>query len=185
VSKAFALLFGIFGIFGILQFNILLMLIAFFVYFTAQGELLFLVSKGLLKGLHVGEVALRVDPVDASATLQEVAARMMKARQVLLPVRMRSGAAAIVSMGDLKRVDREHWRILPVQDVVRPSAKTLESTDLISTVLPEILHAANNALPVTQDGKIIGLITYPEISSVLQVRSLDEQSFVEDERKAG
>lgn len=181
ISQVFA---WIFGILGFLQFNFLLMLIAFFIYATAQSELTFLLSKGMLQGIRVGEVAVRIQPLDERASIKDAVTLMLRTRQTALPVDTLSSSPALVTLESVKRVDRALWPTLPVREAMEEAPKTMEVNDLISQALPEIATAPGQTLPVLDQRRLIGILRYTDLAAILKFRSLEEPSLIEKEKAA-
>ena len=169
ISKGFAWALGILGLVG---FNILLMLIAFFIYSAAQSELFFLLSRGVLKGLRTGEVALRVDPVPERESLLQAAERMLASRTSVLPVKTESGGYGLVTLSQIRRVPREYWEVTLIRDVMERVTRVLNVNDPMSEVLPSLVEAVSGTLPVVEKGSIIGVLRYSDVSEILQFRSL-------------
>jgi Zn-dependent protease len=177
VSKVFAVLLGLMGFISI---NLLLMFIAFFIYATAQRELFFLLSKGLLQSTRVGEVAIQVDPLQETASLGLAARQMIVAKTTALPVLTSAGAPAVVTLAQIKRVPRELWGATSVRDIMSQVTRTLVESEAIGPLLPELASAPGGALPVQREGKLTGVVLYGQLAQLLELRSLEEPA---DERK--
>jgi Zn-dependent protease/predicted transcriptional regulator len=172
ISKGFA---WFLGIVGLVQFNFILMLIAFFIYFTAKTELFLQNSKKLLEGVNVEEATVISDPIDSNSTLKAVAERMTNDRQSILAVRFSPGSASIISLQDLKRVDQNQWEKMKVNDVAQVGTKTVQADEDLSKVLPDILQDPHQALPVMKNGEFFGIVEYSKIAPILEIKSLADQ----------
>lgn len=181
ISRVFA---WTLGILGFLQLNILLMLIAFFIYSAAQSELFFLLSKGLLQGLKVGEIAIRVDPLEENQNIQDAALQMMRTRHAVLPVRSMTDTPAILSLERIRSIQRGTWQQIPVGQVLEVVPKYLQMDDPISHALPEIATSRAHALPVKEGDRIVGLLKYSDLTEILRLRSLDEPPLVKNQEAA-
>ncbi len=179
ISKGFA---WALGIIGLLSFNILLMLIAFFIWSAAQGELFVLLSKGILKGLKIRDVMVRVDPIGERESIARSAEAMLKLRRAMLPVLTETKLPAYVTLSQVRRVPRDFWRVTLVRDVMESARKIVDANDSVSDVITDLAAAPSGALLVSENGQIVGLVQYSDISELLQFRSLAEED--EEPRRA-
>lgn len=171
ISKVFAWVLGVLGLIG---FNILLILIAFFIYTAAQGELFFLLSRGILKGLRVRDVFRRVEPLQERDNLEKAAEKMLSTFLTLLPVETVLGEAKMILIGQVRQVPRSFWRVTLVMDVMEKVTRSIDINETMSESFPELTSSAAGALPVLEQGKVVGIIQYSDISQILQVKSLAE-----------
>src|SRR5690606_27666415 len=150
------------GIWGFLSFNLLLMLIAFFVYSAATSELAVSVSRGMLQSVTAQDALIQVNPVHEEQTINSVAEEMMRTHHRILPVRTGSQEPAIVSVESLRRVPRARWSAIRVKDIMERVPKFLQYEESLDESLPEL--SAAGALPVQHNRQIVGLVRYTEIS---------------------
>ncbi|MEN9723258.1 MAG: hypothetical protein RJB38_1244 [Pseudomonadota bacterium] len=172
VGTAFA---WTFGIFGLLSFNILLMLIGFFLYAAAQAELAMIVAKRLLHGLCVGDVATLSEALAPETTVAEAALRMLRTRQTLVPVIGRDGKGSLISLQQLRSIPESKRGQVPLGDLVEWSLQPLNAEESLEEALPELASAPFAALPVNESGKTVGFIRHSDLHDVLQLRSLEEE----------
>jgi Zn-dependent protease len=173
ISRVFAWALGLVGLLG---FNILLMIIAFFIYTAAQAELFVLMSRGLLQGLTAGEVAVRAETLSAKDTLLTAAERMRLTRNTVLPAITERGAPAIVALSEIRRVPRDFWHVTLVRDVLDESPRSLHPNEPIAEAFTELAGTPRQALPLVEGGRIIGVVRYADIQELLQLRSLEERA---------
>lgn len=171
ISKAVA--WGI-GVIGVLTFNLLLILIAFFIHSSAQNELFALLSQGLLRGLRVSEVCLRAPAASERDTLLQVAEHMLNSRRTTLPVETLSGEPALVSFQRIRRVPRAFWETTKVKDVLDPAPGFLDSRDPLPSVVTQLGRAPLRALPVKEEGRWVGVLRYSEVAEILEFRGLGD-----------
>lgn len=169
VSRVFA---WILGLLGLLQFNFLLMLIAVVVYFAAQQELYVLMSRGLLKGITAGDLAVRLAPLSERESLQAAAEKMIRARKVALPVETLSGPPAIVTLAGIRRVPSEEWQTTTVGAAMN-EVPVLASDAPIGQSVADLAASPAGALPVEEGGHVIGLVLYSDLAELLQLKSLE------------
>jgi Zn-dependent protease/CBS domain-containing protein len=170
VGKAFAL---IFAALGIATANLLLMLVAWFVYAGAQHEMAQVQAKEVLGSIRVADLLQQDGPaIDARATLAEAAEQLLRARRLALPVLADGSLVGMLSADDIGRVG----------PVVR--ARSL-SADFARGVRPpradsqvwEALQAMSQAgVPeiavVSPEGALVGTISRADIERALRLAEL-------------
>lgn len=178
ISKGFAWALGILGLFS---FNLLLMVIAFFIYTSAQAELSFLLTRGILKGMRAGEVTIQVEPVPETIPIRQAAELMLTNHQLVLPVMTESGDPAVITLQQIRRVPRRYWDVVPITKVMEATPRFVGVEDSISDALADLARAPMTTLPVRDGHRITGLLRYQDLTDILQLRSLDENPIEHDQ----
>lgn len=178
LSKVFAVLLGLLGFISI---NLLLMLIAFFIYATAQRELFYLLSKKLLQSTRVGEISIQVNPLQETASLGLAAKQMIGSKALALPVLTSTGGPALVTLAQIKRVPRGEWGVTRASDIMVRVSRSLDENELVGPLLPELASAPGGTLPVQNKGRLIGVLSYGHLAELLELKSLEEPEA--DEKK--
>ncbi len=167
-GKAFAVLFAIVGF---LSANILLMVIAFFVYFGAEAENRSVLVKALLGHIRVRDLTTsRPQPVDASTSVYELGERMLRERRVAFPVVEGEHVIGVVTLDDANRVpvaDRDRIRVADVARRVEP----IEAGDDASMALRALAEAP--LVPVVENGTLAGVLGQSDVARALQLRELE------------
>lgn len=161
------------GAIGLLQFNIFLMLIALFLWGSAQGELMISQTRAILQGVTAGELAFRVEPIHEAAVLTHVAERMLAARTLVLPALNAEGEAAIVTLEAMGHVPRHEWGFRRARDVMEPASGVALATTKVDELMGELGSAPSSVLPVVEQGKLIGLLRFTDLSDMVKFRSLE------------
>jgi Zn-dependent protease len=172
LSKGFAV---VLGLLALISFNLILGLIAFFIYSASQGEQFFLLSQGLLSGLRVGEFALQTATVLEGQKLSEVSAKMLKYRNTVLPVQTFTGVPAIVTLSQIMSVPKSVWENTRVEETMERVSGFVEANDFLSQILPQLMSAPGGVLPVREKGSIIGILRFSDLSEILELRTLQEE----------
>ncbi|MEK6706910.1 MAG: site-2 protease family protein, partial [Bdellovibrionota bacterium] len=172
VGKAFA---WVFGIIGFLQFNILLMLIAFFIYTTAQSEMFLSLGKDMIKGIRAGDIGVRTKVIDDSEMLSRVVDEIIKSENLVFPVSVTSGESAVVGIEEIKQVPREKWSIVRVRDVMEKVPKAVDVSALLEDILSDFAFAPSGVLPLYDHGVPVGIIRYSDLMRRVQLRLLQRQ----------
>jgi CBS domain-containing protein len=169
-GKAFAVLFAIAGFFAV---NLLLMVIAFFVYLGAEAE-----ERGVLVRAFLGHVRVRdlvrsrPDPVDASTSVFEVAERMLRERRLAFPVLEGGAVVGVVGLDDVQRVPADERRRARVADVVRRVAP-LDAGDEAAKALRVFAESRTHSVPVTEGGALAGVLSQTDVGRGLQLGELE------------
>jgi Zn-dependent protease/CBS domain-containing protein len=162
------------GVLGLLTFNMILVMIAFFIYTTAQSELYLLVSRGLLKGMSVGEVTVKTAFVGERDSVAQAVSVMVDATISVLPVLTSSAQPNLVFLHRIRNIPRAYWNTTQVKDVMVEASRALHADDSLSDALTDLASAREGVLPVQErSGRIVGIARYSDMSEILQLRSLN------------
>jgi Zn-dependent protease len=171
VGKVFAVLFAILGF---LSGNVLLLLVAFFVYVGAEGESRHVLTRTLLGDLRVGEVMTpRTAAVDAGDSVAEVADRMLREKRLSFPVVDESGVVGVVALETIRRLQPDRWRATRVRDTMSP-AVVVSVDDPVRDALGMFSPRGASQLCVVADGRLVGTVSEVEVFRGLKLRELDE-----------
>jgi Zn-dependent protease/CBS domain-containing protein len=169
-GKVFAVAFAIVGF---LSVNLLLIVIAFFVYVGADAESRSVLVKALLGHIRVRDlVASRPQPVEPSASMFDVGERMIRERRTAFPVVEGGGVLGVVDLEDVQRVPPADRQRVRVADVVRRVAP-LDANDEASRALRAFAEAGTRVLPVVEDGAPSGVLTQLDVARGLQLSELE------------
>jgi Zn-dependent protease/CBS domain-containing protein len=167
-GKAFAILFAILGF---LSVNILLMVIAFFVYLGAEAESRSVLVKALVGRIHVRDLMTqRPQAVESSLSVYELGERMLRDRRVAFPVTEGVDVVGVVTLEDARRVPPEARAQVRVADVVR-RVPPLEAGDDASKALRALADAP--LVPVVENGALAGVLGQSDVARALQLRELE------------
>jgi predicted transcriptional regulator len=166
----------IFGFVGLLV-NPLLVLIAVFVWFGASQEaaatlmrLSFAgipVSKAMLTDFH----ALREDDVLARAV-----ELILAGSQHDFPVLDGNQVTGLLTRTDLIAALSKHGPACRVAQAMRRDYRTIDSSEPLEDVFMRIGPAQDYAIPITQSGRLVGLLTSDNVAEFFMLRTAVEQS---------
>jgi len=170
VGKAFAL---IFAALGVATANLLLMLVAWFVYVGAQQEMAQVRGKEVLGSIRVADLLQQDGPaIDARATLAEAAEQLLRARRLALPVLADGSLAGMLSADDIGRVGPAVRARSLSADFVRgvrpprPDSPVWEALQaMLQAGVPEIAV-------VSPEGVLLGTISRADIERALRLAEL-------------
>ncbi|MBC7691908.1 MAG: site-2 protease family protein [Methylotenera sp.] len=168
VSTAFAFALGLWAM---ASFNLILVVIAFFIYAVSQRELLLVRVQQSAEGIRVRDAYTAMDPVHEDSFLSVAAERMLREKLSLIPVKTQSGQGALLSLARISREPEENWGKLRVTEIPGPNCTVLGPEDAVSDILPDLLNSPVRALPVHQGNRVLGILRYADLERVIQLKS--------------
>lgn len=169
-GQVFAVLFAIVGF---LTVNILLMVVAFFVYVGAEAENRSVLVKALLGHLHVRDLVVqRPEPVDGVTSVYELGERMLREHRLAYPVVEDGEVEGIVTLEDVQKVPRDERQRSRIRDVVRHVAP-VDGADEAAKAVRALMEAHVPAMPVVEDGHVVGILSQLDVARGLQLKELE------------
>lgn len=176
-GKVFAV---VFAILGFLTANILLMVIAFFVYFGAESESRNVLVEAVLGHIRVRDlVRSRPEPVDVAATTFDVGERMIRERRTAFPVVGGGEVIGVIVLEDVQRVPAPSRASVRVEEVVR-RVPPVDAADEASRALRAFAEAGAQVVPVLDGGALYGMLTATDVMRGLQLGELEETQHPRD-----
>jgi Zn-dependent protease/CBS domain-containing protein len=148
--------------------------IGWFLLSSAQSANSQVMLQSMFQGVKVAEV-MNPDPVTvpANVSLQKLV------DDYFLPRGLRSALvvqgeqlAGLITLGDIRHTPREEWAQTPVGSIMIPLERlhAVSPQQNLNDVLPLMVGGDVNQLPVTQDGRVVGIVTREAIMRYLEVR---------------
>ncbi|MBP2250064.1 Zn-dependent protease/CBS domain-containing protein [Halarchaeum solikamskense] len=159
-----------FAVFGILSFAPLFLLLAWFVYSAATGESRTVLIDDLLEGLTVGDVLADTPTIDARASVQSFADRVLADQRTEYAVTEDGRVVGVVTLDALRRVravERDAYR---VEEVMQRDLPTVAHDADAFDALAVLNDGDAGAAFVEHDGERAGIVTRSDYASVLQAR---------------
>lgn len=160
------------GFYAISQGAILLILIAFFIFVGASGEATAVETRMAGRGLVVRDMMVtefRTLPI--YATLSEAAEMLVAGEQREFPIVDNSGAVeGILTRDDLVRGLSTKGAGALARDVLSARAEAIPPGLPFDRALERLRSSRLPALPVVEDGRLVGLLTMDNITDLLLVR---------------
>jgi len=168
IGVVFALLFAVVGA---LSFNVIMLLLALFIYGAATSESRTVVIDELLDGVTVGDVMTRDPPsVAASATVGEFADRMLRERRTAYLVTDDAGAVVgVVTLEGLKDVSREDRDSVTVDSIAMELPRVDATADAFDTLAGSGGRSGPYAL-VEVEGVVAGLLSDTDYAHALTIQ---------------
>ena len=170
VGKAFAL--GL-GLLGILQFNLILIGIAFFIYVGASSEAQQTVMKAAFEGVSVRDVmtpAVEVETVSPETTVAELVERMFRERHTGYPVVEGDELVGLVTLEDAREVAPVERDAYLVEDVMTRELTTIPAHAPAMDAMTSMQRSNIGRLIVTDAaGGFAGLLTRSDLVTAFNI----------------
>ncbi|MFD1632394.1 site-2 protease family protein [Haloplanus ruber] len=167
IGVGFAFLFAIVGV---LNFQIVLLLLAFFIYGAATTESKTVLLDELFDGITVGDIATH-DPatVAATTTVEAFGTRMLRDRQPLHLVTDDGAPVGIVTLADLKAAPRGDHSAITVQEIMREVPRVDSAADAFDTLV-QLRGADGLTAIVERDGALVGVLSEADYAHAMMVQ---------------
>jgi Zn-dependent protease/CBS domain-containing protein len=166
IGKGAAVAMAIFGIF----FNLWLVLIAIFVYFGASQEEKSLNISLALEGKQVKDIMRKdFESVSPDMSIQELYEKIEKHRHLGFPVLSDDKLVGIVSINDIKNIDKTKWKDFLVKDIMNKDVSTVSPKEDAFTVFKKLLMGNLNRFIVKDTDRVVGIISRNDIVQAIQI----------------
>lgn len=167
VGKVFAIAFGVWGFFS---FNMLLVLIAFFVFIGAESEMRAVLVRELIGKLHVRDLmSPDVPAIPGEVTVHDAVEHLLHERRLSSFAAAPDGhALGLITLDGVQSVppeDRTHRR---ASEIAKP-IPSLHPNDEVGTALRLMGELDVPQLPVSESGHLVGTITRDDIARGLEL----------------
>src|SRR5918994_962380 len=185
VGQVFA---AAFFLIGLLSGDFLLALVAVFVFFGASGEAQMVKQRELTSGLTVSDVMgtkPRSETVTPNHTFGEVLDSVIPGYQEDFPVVDDGGnLVGMLTRDEIMTAAHSPERYQSVRDLMKTNVPTISSrADLFEDGLRILQQSGLRALPVTENGELVGMLTIEDVgqASLLRpLRATEEVSRIDD-----
>ncbi|GAB7094001.1 CBS domain-containing protein [Halolamina litorea] len=164
VGKGFAILLGFLGL---LQFNLLLIAVAFFIYMGASGEAQRTVLKAAFEGTTVRQLmtpAAELHTVHEETTVAELLQKMLRERHTGYPVLRNGDLVGMVTLSDTRSVPEVERDAYRVEDVMDGDVATLDPDSEVLDALDTMQANGAGRLPVVDtEGNLVGLLSQSDM----------------------
>ncbi len=170
IGKFFAF---VLGLVGVLALNIILILLAFFIYIAAAGEAQQTVMKATFEGVTVADVMTRKENlhvVSPETTVAELIERMFTERHTGYPVVYRDDLVGMVTLDDVREIRPEERDAYYVEDVMSTEVRRISPTTDAMDALRELHEHDIGRLPVVDErGALVGLISRTDLMTAFNI----------------
>jgi Zn-dependent protease/CBS domain-containing protein len=171
ISSAVGQLFAVaFFLIGLISGDLLLALVAVFIYFGATGEAQMVRQRELTSGLTVSDVMgtkPRTETVTPYHTFGQVLDSVIHGYQEDFPVLDESGKlVGMITRDEIMIAAHSPERYQSVRDLMKTNVPTISSkADLFEEGLRILQQSGLRALPVTENGELVGMLTIEDVGN--------------------
>jgi len=164
IGKELAIIMAVVGVF----FNFLLILVAIFVYFGAEGEYRSILVSTLLEDIKVKDIMTTdVHTLDQNQTVQETLKTMFSEKHMGYPVMDNGQLVGIITFDDISKIP-ESKRDTTINYIM---TKELISSDPEEDLVDTIEKLNRNRIGrvvVVENGELVGIISKTDITNTMQ-----------------
>ncbi|NHN47874.1 CBS domain-containing protein [Halostella sp. JP-L12] len=167
IGVVFAVLFAVVGV---LAFDVIMLLLAFFIYGAATTESRSVMMDELLDGLAVRDVMSGdQEPISAGSSVADLTGRMFRDRRTVYPVSDGGTVVGVVTLGDLRSVAEGDRESTTVGSVAREVPRVDANADAFEALASFDRSREGHAL-VEEHGSVVGVLTREDYGRVLALR---------------
>jgi len=161
-----------FAYFGIIKLNLILVIIAVFVYIAASNEELQVEVKETLKRFRVCDILPRdFVTLPGSTTLAKVLERVFHSHQEDFPVVDNGVMTGFITRQDIMKGMHSLGAGAKVSEIMRTKVPKVRQADSLIKVQHIMQETGLRALPVLKDDKVIGVVTLEDVGRVYAMAS--------------
>ncbi|CAA9456602.1 MAG: hypothetical protein AVDCRST_MAG37-3017 [uncultured Rubrobacteraceae bacterium] len=183
ISSSVGQLFAVaFFLFGLLGGQIFLALIAVFIFFGANGEAQMVRQREMLRGLSVSDVMgtkRRTETVTPYHNFGQVLDSVIHGYQEDFPVVDEDGKLlGIITRSEILAAAHSPQKYATVRDLMRADVPTISpDADLFKDGHRVLQESGLRALPVVQNGELVGMLTVDDVGQASLLRDLRKQQY--------
>ena len=168
IGQGIAVLFGFVGLF----YNPMLLFIAFFVWIGAAQEANSAQLKNAIGGIPVQQAMLTdFKTLDSNDNLERAIELTLASSQKDFPVLDNGAVEGILTQTDLVKALASGERHGPVIAAMQSGFITVNSLDMLETAVAKLQDCNCHTLPVTHDGKLVGLLTMDNLGEYMRIQA--------------
>ena len=168
IGQGMAILFGFIGLFS----NPMLLFIALFVWIGASQEAAAAAMKSSFAGVPVREAMLtEFKMLSPHETLGDVTKLLLAGSQQDFPVVERGQVVGMLVHADLFAALRERGENVTVAAVMQRDFEIVEANELLDAAFSHVQAEKGLALPVLQNGQLVGLVTAENLGEFFMIRA--------------
>ncbi|TVQ60804.1 MAG: site-2 protease family protein [Phycisphaerales bacterium] len=169
VGQAMAILFGVLGL---LAGNVLLMLIAVFVFLGAEAESQAAKMRSSFRGLNASDAMMtNVITLAPEDTLERAAQELLDGAQQEFPVLENDAVVGVLRRAELFKALREDGLGASVRSAMRTGCPHIAPDEALERIHERMQQAGCSALPVVQDGRLLGMVSLENVGELVMIRS--------------
>jgi len=163
----------IFGIVGLITFNVILILIAVFIYLGAGQEVTMIRYTQLLAGVTVRDAMTSpVTTVSPEMPVTDAMDLMYSTRHLGFPVVERGNLAGMVTLHDIQTASGIDRDALQVRDIMTQEVITITPENDLYDALKILAPNKIGRIPVVENGEVTGIVTRTDILKLMEIREV-------------
>jgi CBS domain-containing protein len=167
IGRAIAVLFGLMGF----VYSPFLLFIAVFVWLGATQEAGLTRMKSAVGGIPVNKVMVNeFKTLGSDDSLHHAADLTLAGTQKDFPVVSDGILEGVLRQTDLFKALSKQGAQATVASIISKDASTVESTEMLDTVVTKLSECRCDLLPVIREGKIVGVVTTDNIGAFMRLR---------------
>ena len=168
IGKQFAIIMAVVGVF----FNFLLILIAIFVYFGAEGEYRSVLVSTLLEDEKVKDIMTKdIHTLNPDNTVQETLQTMFREKHMGYPVIDNEKLVGIITFDDISKIP-ENQRDAMIKDIMTTKLITSDPEEELVETIGKLNKNRIGRVPVVENGELVGIISKTDITNTMQKKEL-------------
>jgi Zn-dependent protease/CBS domain-containing protein len=171
IGQVFA---AVFFLIGLLSGDFLLALVAVFIFFGASGEAQMVRQREKTRGLTVSDVMgtkHRTETVTPNHTFGQVLELVLHGYQEDFPVLDDGNLVGMLTRNEIMTAAHSPERYSSVRDLMKTNVPTISSqADLFEDGLRILQKSGLRALPVTENGELVGMLTIEDVGQASLLR---------------
>ena len=168
IGQGIAVLFGFLG----LLYNPFLLFIALFVWIGAAQEARMTQLKSVIGGIPVQNAMVRdFKALDVNDSLGRAIEFTLTGSQKDFPVTSNGSLEGVLTQTDLLKALSRGSADSSIASVVRNDYVTVDYFDMLETAFEKLQDCECHTLPVTLDGKVVGLVTMDNLGEYMRIHS--------------
>ena len=183
-SRVGQLFAAAFFLIGLLSGNLLLALVAVFIFFGASGEAQMVKQRELTSGLTVSDVMgtkPHTETVTPYHTFGQVLDAVIHGYQEDFPVLNDEKLVGMITRNEIMAAAHSPERYSSVRDLMKTNIPTISpQADLFNDGLRILQQSGLRALPVTENGELVGILTIEDVGHASLLRQTTRNRAVTD-----
>jgi len=168
IGQGMALLFGFVGFFT----NPFLLFIALFVWIGATQEASVAQIKSAMSGIPVARAMITdFRSLSPSDSLERAVELILAGSQQDFPVEENGRVAGILTRSDLLQALARDRKGVTVGEVMQQDFQSVDSSEMLETGFVRLQDCQCRTLPVTRNGRLIGLVTTDNLGEFMMIQS--------------
>ncbi|MFN2364442.1 MAG: M50 family metallopeptidase [Halarsenatibacteraceae bacterium] len=174
VGKGFALLMGFYGF---LYGQIILMLIAFFIYIGASQEKETSLMRDVFGPFKVKDLMTeKVITVREDIKISELLDKMLKEKHSGYPVVDSAGnLTGCVTLEDIREISEQNKELKEVEEIMACNIISVKPEDELFEAFKKMSQAEIGRLMVIEDGELVGILTRSDIMKAHQLKIIKDK----------